>query len=219
MKKSITSTISQILTDNGDAPPQAAEMSAPSSDPFDLKNLRLSQSQLVAPAKKLISSYSVRKPKSFAFFRVHPGEDYQAEAYLYTDKDEDGMNKEVYLVSTVFAARLDDELLSAFKPHKLYLAIERHAEKPFLWPVRFTLNGEKDNEHWRTARQHAETAKSEWVRIEAKEGSYQSYLPAKKLPEPAWVDIPFNEILRLGFKGRVIDNLDHPIIKDLRGET
>ena len=100
------------------------------------------------------------------------------------------MSKEVYFLHSAFAARLEDELLRAFSPNKLFLAIERHAEKPFVWPIRFTLNGEKDNEHWRTARLHAETAKTEWISIEAVEGSYQSDRPRGKFPDPIWVGTP-----------------------------
>jgi hypothetical protein len=174
---------------------------------------------LVGSAEKLVTSYSVRKPRPYSFFRVHPGENYRAEAYLYVDKNEEGLEKETYLLSPIFAAQLDIELLSVFKATKLFLAIERHAEKPFVWPVRFPLGDSKDNEYWRTAREHAERAMTEWIRIEAKEGSYQCYFPNGRIPEPTWTNTPFSEILRLAFKNRVIRGVDHPIIKDLCGEA
>jgi hypothetical protein len=74
---------------------------SPSDDPFDLRNLRIDQTFLTGSAEKLISSFSVRKPKKNSFFRVHPGEDYQATTYIYQEEDEGGMEKETYLVYQV----------------------------------------------------------------------------------------------------------------------
>jgi len=77
-------------------------------DPFDLNAIRINQATLSGSATKLISSYAVRKPKKNGFFRVHPGEDYQVETYIYVDKDEGGMEKETYFVDSAFALQIED---------------------------------------------------------------------------------------------------------------
>jgi hypothetical protein len=99
----------------------AAVASASSPTPADkpdtfesLKKLRISQVFMAGTAEKLISSYSVRKPKKNAFFRVHPSEDYEVEAFIYADKDEGGMEKEKYLVDTVFVLQLGTDIRFAF---------------------------------------------------------------------------------------------------------
>jgi hypothetical protein len=132
-------------------------------DPFDLKTIRKNQSFLIGAAEKLISSYSVRKPKKNVFFRVHSGEDYQVSTYIYVDKDEGGMEKETYFLDSAFSLQIEDaDLSTLFHYVTLHLAIERHAEKPFLWAVRHPILGGRDNEFWRTAREAAERAKT-WI--------------------------------------------------------
>jgi hypothetical protein len=35
--------------------------------------------------------------------------------------------------------------------------------------------------------------------------------------EPKWPDLALNELLKLGFKDRIIDSRDHPAMQELRG--
>jgi hypothetical protein len=123
------------------------------------------------------------------------------------------------LVARSFAYQLEEVELKAFRSVKLHLAIERHAEKPFVWPVRFPSRGGKDNEYWRTAREAAEIAKTEWLRIDAGAGSYDFYRPRVTFGDPAWPKISFSEILRIAFKNRLINGPDHIVMQTLRGEV
>jgi hypothetical protein len=50
-------------------------------------------------------------------------------------------------------------------------------------------------------------------------GAYEIYQAKADLPEPNWPDKPFNDLLRIAFRDRLIDTLDHPILKSLRGEV
>jgi hypothetical protein len=187
-------------------------------DPFDPDNMRLSQATLKGAAKKLVTNYVIRKPRKGAFFRVHPGEDYQYVTYVYVEKDEAQLEKDTYLISHRFSAQLDEEFKSVMQGVILYLAKERHAEKPFVWRVGIPLEGAKDNKYWESAREIADIAKTEWVRIATSMGCYEHYKPTLTtgiVPEPVWPEIPFGEILRLAFKNRVIDSMDHPIMRAL----
>ena len=71
-------------------------------------------------------------------------------------------------------------------------------------------------------------ANGEWCRIEAGDGGYNPTIADRvdengnpiEVPEPEWpLTENFGQVLRIAFKkgGRVIDNLDHPLIKRLRG--
>jgi hypothetical protein len=188
-------------------------------DPFDLKAIRISQTILTGAAQKVISSYSVRKPHKNAFFRVHPDdENYSIESFIYTEKDEGGMEKDTYFVDRTFALQVEDaDLTALFQRVILRLAIERHAEKPFVWPLKFPIAGGKDNEYWRSAREIAEQAKTEWIRMSASEGSYDKYTSRVQPPDPVWTTVPFGEILKIAFKGRLIDSKDHPVMKAFWG--
>jgi len=100
----------------------------------------------------------------------------------------------------------------------LHLAIERHAEKPFVWPVKRPIAGGKDNEFWRSAREIAERAKTVWLRMSANEGSYDTYISRVQPPDPVWTEVSFSEILKIAFKGRLINSKDHPVMKAFWGE-
>jgi hypothetical protein len=36
--------------------------------------------------------------------------------------------------------------------------------------------------------------------------------------EPEWPEVPFGELLRIAFRDRLIESLDHPVLRRLRGE-
>jgi hypothetical protein len=63
-------------------------------------------------------------------------------------------------------------------------------------------------------------AKTKWMRLVANMsmGAYDLYEASDLLPEPEWPDLPFSEILRIAFKDKYIDEMDHPVLKRLRGE-
>jgi hypothetical protein len=51
-------------------------------------------------------------------------------------------------------------------------------------------------------------------------GAYEPYKPEAVHPDPEWPkDLTFEQMLRIAFKGRLVDNLSHPVLKRLRGET
>jgi hypothetical protein len=47
--------------------------------------------------------------------------------------------------------------------------------------------------------------------------AYETYEYEGTPPEPKFPQEPFQELIRLGFKHRLIDRPDHPIILGLRG--
>ena len=187
-------------------------------DPFDLKNLRIDPSGMVGAVERVALGYSVRKPNPNAFFRVHPDPAYYAEAFLFSNKQDKKVRGDVYLVSPAYVPYLHPDCVHRFKPHKLYLVQERHAVDPIIWPIGFALGGEdRDNEYWLTARAAGEVAKTRWARIDAVEGRYACYHPKVDFPEPVWTTVPFEEILRLAFKNKIIDRHEHPIVEGLLG--
>ena len=50
-------------------------------------------------------------------------------------------------------------------------------------------------------------------------GAYEVYTASADLPAPEWPEMPFSELLRVAFKDRYLDTLDHPVLKLLRGEA
>lgn len=60
-----------------------------------------------------------------------------------------------------------------------------------------------------------------WVRVKANHslGAYEKWEGASTIPDPEWPELPFQELLRIGFRDRLIDRLDHAVVKRLRGLT
>jgi hypothetical protein len=181
------------------------------ADPFDLANLRLDQSFVEsAGVKKLLTTIPVRKPNPQDFIRVHPAEEYRAALAIIELKDD----REIYLVSPAIARELPGEFVMA----NVFTAINRQGVV-FLWPVRLPASDGRVLEWHRSAVEAAERAMSRWTRVKANIslGAYEMFEASSSIPDPEWPDLPFQELLRIGFRDRLIDRLDHAVIKRLRG--
>jgi hypothetical protein len=65
-------------------------------------------------------------------------------------------------------------------------------------------------------------AMKRWVRVKANMnlGAYECFEASATIPEPVWpTDLNFEQMLTVAFKGRLVDDFNHPMLKRLRGET
>jgi hypothetical protein len=100
----------------------------------------------------------------------------------------------------------------------LFLAINRQGT-PFFWPVRLPASDGRDLDWWKSSREAAERAMRSWVRVRANMnlGAYDIFVAASEIPDPEWPTLGFWELIKIAFKDHLIDRVDHPIIKRLRG--
>jgi hypothetical protein len=58
-----------------------------------------------------------------------------------------------------------------------------------------------------------------WIRVKANMslGAYEMFEAASTIPDPTWPELSFQELVEIGFRQRLVNNLDHPVIKRLRG--
>jgi hypothetical protein len=192
---------------------------AVSDDPLDLSDLRLSQEfEEGAPVKKQQKIWA-GKPSKQEFIRVRPGAEWTMKAAVLELQEE----REIYILTARVQGELTgSELADEVTPVQLYTAITAQGNI-FLWPIKLAKLGARENEWHRSAKEAAEMAMPQWVRIapnmQAK--GYDRYTPhtAAAFPEPKWPDdIALSDLLRQAFKDRVITTLAHPVIKRLRGE-
>jgi hypothetical protein len=184
---------------------------AAAADPYDLSNLRLSQSFTdTAGVKKLLTTVPVRKPNKQDFVRIHPSEAYRVDVLLVELKED----REAYLVGRSMV----DELATEAEPFTLYTAINRQGVL-FLWPVRLPAPDGKVNEWHRSLREAAETAVGTWSRVKANMslGAYETTVAESAIADPAWPEASFQELIRIGFRDRVIDTAAHAVVRRLRG--
>jgi len=64
----------------------------------------------------------------------------------------------------------------------------------------------------------AAVAKSKWVRV-AWSGETRNYevSVAEIQAEPKWPAESIQELLKIAFRGRIIDDVNHPVLRQLRG--
>jgi hypothetical protein len=192
-------------------PPTEQQASTP--DPFDPTNLRLSQSFVeTAGVKKLLTTIPVRKPSPQDFVRVHPDSAYRENFPIIELKDE----REEYIV----VADLVPALVGEFVTKTLFTAINRQGTV-FFWPVRLPSPDGKNLDWWRSGREAAELAMKSWIRVRANMnlGAYDIFQAESVIADPEWPQLGFWELIKIAFRDHLVDRIDHPVIKRLRGQV
>ena len=183
-------------------------------DPFDPESLRLPQDFTAAlGVKRALLTVPVRKPAKEWFVRVHPDPAYHLQTVMVELKE----SNELYLVHQDLWPVLAGE--STFVSKMLFLAVNRQ-QVLFFWPVKLPgPDGRTDN--WsQSALDAAQLAMQRWVRVTSDQqlGAYTVYY-AEHASDPDWPELSMRELLRAAFKDYYIDRLDHPILRQLRGEV
>jgi hypothetical protein len=198
------------IVDEPDAPPDES-ITAPVADPFDLTKLRLDQSFVEsAGVKKLLTTVPVRKPNPQDFVRVHPSPEFRAALAVIELKED----REIYLLTPQIARELPGEFVMVM----LFTAVNRQGVV-HLWPARLPAPDGRVLEWHRSALEAADMATRRWVRVKSNMslGAYE-IVEAATTTEPEWPAATFQELLRIAFRDRLVDRLDHAVIKRLRGE-
>jgi hypothetical protein len=189
---------------------QAAESKI---DPFaDLGALRLSQDfDTDTRVKKLLTTVPVRKPGPQHFFRVHPDPAWQlAPAAVIELKDD----RETYLVHPSIVPEVAGEYVSV----AIVTVVTRQGTVS-LWPLKLPTPDGRRNDWHRSALEAAELAMTRWIRIRADMGlgAYEIYEAEAVITDPKWPEVPFHELVKIAFRDRLIDAVNHPVLKSLRG--
>ena len=181
-------------------------------DPItDLHALRLPANYGVTlGVKKLLTTVPVGKPKKSSFFRSHTDEAMRFPAMLLENKEAN----ESYLVMP-YVAQSISELV---RPMVLHAVIDRQ-NNVSLVPVPLPDSSGKRNPWHESLAQAVEHAKSKWIRISANMhlGNYEVYEAEGALPDPDWPSCTMDELVRIAFRGKIIDSLEHPVVQSLLG--
>ena len=184
------------------------------SDPFDVERLRSSSLEDVG-VERITLTVPVRRPGRAEFFRVHPDPAYALD-WVVLERD-DEMDRETYWVTQQFRGELEDEL----KRVRVFTCINKRGTV-FLWSAKLPSLDSAIGRRWaESALEIADYAKTAWVKMAGKRdlGAYEMFKARGDLGEPVWPDKTLDELLRLAFKGdRLIDSLDHPVLRELAGE-
>jgi hypothetical protein len=208
-KNSTAKPVGPQASANGDRVAEGAP------DPFDPVSLRLPAEMVTGlSAKKVLLTIPVRKPHKEWFIRVHADPDMRVlTGILETDE-----GREFYLI----APQLRDELAEepTFSARTLCLAVTRQ-KVWFFWPLRMPGPDGRIDKWSKSALEVANLATKAWVQLRSNQslGAYEPYQATAKIPDPEWPELPLKELLRIAFKDRLIDSLEHPVVRLLRGEV
>jgi hypothetical protein len=186
---------------------------APSASAFNLNALRLPATYgATLGVKKVLNNVPVGKPKKAQFFRVHTSPDMTFNAMLLEQKD----TRESYLVMPDVAHQIN-ELVKAVQ---LMAAIDRQGN---VCLVPIPLPGEDGNRNpWHESLAQAmELAKSKWIRIAANMsgGAYDVFEAQADLAPPEWPEYGLDALVEVAFRGKIIKDLEHPVIQSLLGKV
>jgi hypothetical protein len=179
----------------------------------DLSKLRVNQAYLEAGAvKRQLTRIPVGKPDHQEFVRVRPEPEWRSTyAFIRVKQD----NEYYLILPGVFEALPAAE----YKFMTLYTLMTGSGAL-FLWPVPVRGADGKINSWHQSAHDSAAKVMTVWRRIVPNNlvGAYDLIPPHINKPEPEWPDMTVEEVLRLAFARYLIADLNHPLLKKLRGE-
>ena len=198
-------------------PPEAAPVPPTPPDPFDLAALRLGSDYAAGlGVKRVITTIPVRKPSKDEWFRRRPGEAWMlTTAVLEVEK---GVERSTYLLARPLWTDYSGEVT----PAVLFVCMNRQGDL-FVWRVKLPGPDGRANTWTESALEIAKAADTTWCRMKSDmtNGIYTHFVPADDvvLPEPAWpADLTMGDIIKIAFRGRLIETADHPVLRELRGE-
>ncbi|GAH61280.1 unnamed protein product, partial [marine sediment metagenome] len=176
---------------------------------MDINKFKVSPLQQDINLSRQILRIPCKKPDKRRFFRVHP----EMYTFLYlTEWVEDGEN---YLVSPDMVPVVGENA----HQFKVYLGMYHPTHTLFLFPVRQPDPKGRSWPAWDGQETACQTAMTKWVRMEWVQdaSSYELINASGEIEDPPWPDKTLDEILAIAFSGNVITDIDHPVIKSLKG--
>ncbi len=162
------------------------------------------------PVKSVLANIRVDRPPQDTFFRVHP----ELQARLGMIRD--GESRESYCVAPSLHAELAKD--PAMRIWHCVTALTKQ-NGLYLWPL---TTREPDRNPWTaTAWEGMRRACTNWVRMmsDQRNSCYNILEAEANLGEPKWPSEDMTEIIAVAFRGRVITDINHPKLRELRGSV
>ncbi len=166
---------------------------------------------IARPRREVLYSLELGKPKTKAYFRVHPDDAYSMEVMILK------YNEGLYLVSKSIQEKLAPELIKM----KLFLYVTQDGILG-IWPIK--VPGSGNSKEWidpynRSALRVAKIGMGAWISIRSNHQTkqYDVFQAAWDI-EPEFPSNDFSQILMLAFENRILESMDDPVVKQVLGE-
>jgi hypothetical protein len=184
------------------------------SSELDLERFRINQDFAAhVQTRKTAVSVSVRRPDRQHWVCIHPGADWRAPVAVLEDK----LNQRTYIVEPKIVPEVTADLVP-----KLLVTYATRQGTTSLWPIRMPDESGRLDTYNESALSIVEQYGGQWIRVlpNQTDRCYDVLeMPTIELPSPKWPEGGFEQLFSLAFKNRVISNLNHPVLKALRGES
>jgi len=191
-----------------------------STDLFDnLDKLAVDQSFDALTTKVDFVHIPHRKPNKQSFIRVSPDPAHRIQLAMLEVESGVGGDKELFVVLPEVVPGIAD--LPGLSHRLVVLAVARPENSPFLWPIKLPNESGRSTGNWgHSAMEIARQAKTQWLRVSAnlQMGCYVATVATADWPEPKWPELTMSEMLRRSFgESGIIQTVDHPVVRTLRG--
>lgn len=203
---------SENATPADQAPPEL-----PSGKPgqFNLDKFRVDEDDYAehAGGQMMLTTIPVRRPSKESWFRSHPNSNFRFPARVIELKEQG----ETYLVDRDLWGELDGE--STFV-RKLLVPVITRQQALLIWPIRLPGPDGRIDDWNGSAMQAAEIATSTWIRLSPNKslGAYQVIAGPDPQSNVTWPEQSIQQLLEIAFRGKIITSLDHPVLRQLRGQ-
>lgn len=183
------------------------------SPELDLEQFRIDQDFAShVQTRKTAVSISVRKPDRQRWIFIHHSKEWRACVAVLEDKD----NQRTYIVAPEIVPEVTADLVP-----KLLVTYATRQGTTSLWPIRMPDETGRLDTYNESALSIIEQYPGQWIRVLPNQidRCYDVLeMPAIELPSPKWPEGGFRQLFSLAFKNRVINDINHPVLKALRGE-
>ena len=175
----------------------------------DLAALRKA-SKLIVKRSTVLVNVPINKPANNVYFRTHP-ELLLEDATVI--RDDEGTRKAFYFI--VPAMREHPKLAPRLRSVTITLVCTWPGDGVLLWPVPVR----SDFAAWRSERAAAELAQTKWTQLvwNTERADFNIETAENMERDPIWPKEGFEQLLKIGFADRIVDNEEHPYVRRLRG--
>lgn len=183
------------------APNTAPE--SPTPTPSGLERFRAKPEALMTTPTRLL----IRKPRDGEMVQFHPDKVNPLVANLLE------VGRDSYLITPQLAEQLKDKL--EVRTYHLYVGTGSD-ERKFLWAIPA---GRGKNQSWSaSALRTAEAGRGKWIHVKSGYGRYTASAATGDRPQ-SWDGVSVETVIMNAFEGRIIDDINHDVLRELRGEV
>ncbi len=181
---------------------------------INLEDFRIDQNYAAhIQVRKTVVTVPVQKPDRQTWVYINPDPAFRMSVGVLEDRE----NRRTFVVTPALLPEVVGDLIP-----KILVAYATKQSTIALWPIRLPDESGRLDTYNESALTIVGEHAGRWVRILANQQN-RAYdvleSPLVELPAPQWPTGGFEFLFATAFRGRIIDSINHPYLKMLRGEA